>query len=421
MEQGETTRKGFYYGWWIVIGGSLIMAICHAAVYSCASLFVKPVCEAMGFTRSAFSAYLTTSAIGTMLSASLMGRFLESRNTKRIMLLCLFAFVAVFAGFSMATSLWQFYLLGVLQTVAYSGVGLLPLTILINKWFGPKKKGLAMSLTFAGSGLGGMILSPLVTEVILRYSWRAGYAFLGVTALVVALPVILCIVVNTPGQKGLRRIGETQESVGEQKSGLTAQEARRTPMFWLMLFGILLNNVGCCSVLSQGASYFSDIGFGMEGAVKIVALGLGCLTLGKIALGALHDKLGTKRTVLLASALMMVEFLCLYLLPRTKVFLVPYILSYSLAMGMGTVSFPLVAAYLFGEKDYGAIVGVVNMGGSLGNAVGPLVAAGVYDLTQSYQLAWILMIGIGAVSMVCFFLSFRLRERQGMPAEGRIQ
>ena len=404
-------ERASHYGWVIVAVGALLMAVCHAGVFSCASLFVKPVCEGLGFSRSAFSAYQTIASLSSIVFSPVMGRIVAGSKTKRVLLLSLLLLVLDFAGFALASHLWQFYVLGILQKLAYAGVGMLPVSILVNNWFGPQKKGLAISLAYAGSGVGGIVLSPLVTKVILHYGWRGGYLFLGLLALCV-LPVAAVWVVRTPEERGLHRVGDCPEASKAPPLGMTAREATHSALFWFLMISLFLNNMACCSVLSQGPAYYSDIGFTAMQAAQIVSVAAAFLTLGKIVLGVMHDKLGDGKAVAVGTAMILAEFFCLYQLAYNRMFLAPYMLSYGLAMAVGTVSVPLITAAFFGDRDYGAIVGMVNATVNLGNAVGPLVAARIYDTTGSYGAAWLLMIGVGAAALLTLLPCFGLRKKQ---------
>ena len=52
----ETTKKSkFHYGFVIVLGGFIIMALLHSMLQTCFSLFLVPVTEGMGVTRTQFS------------------------------------------------------------------------------------------------------------------------------------------------------------------------------------------------------------------------------------------------------------------------------------------------------------------------------------------------------------------------------
>ncbi len=47
---GGKEKKGFFYGWWIVIGGFMIMATCYTAFVNCMSLFQAQIVGDLGMT-----------------------------------------------------------------------------------------------------------------------------------------------------------------------------------------------------------------------------------------------------------------------------------------------------------------------------------------------------------------------------------
>jgi len=67
--------------------------------------------------------------------------------------------------------------------------------------------------------------------------------------------------------------------------------------------------------------------------------------------------------------------------------------------GSVTSQSPLVAE-LFGLRSHGLILGVLDVGFTIGAAIGPFLAGYIFDDTGSYQLAFLLCAGIGIVGLV---------------------
>ena len=71
---------------------------------------------------------------------------------------------------------------------------------------------------------------------------------------------------------------------------------------------------------------------------------------------------------------------------------------------------PLIAAELFGLRSLGVIVGILVAGWTFGGAIGPVVSGGIFDITGSYQLAFIICVAfsIGGLVLVLLLPSARI-------------
>jgi len=77
--------------------------------------------------------------------------------------------------------------------------------------------------------------------------------------------------------------------------------------------------------------------------------------------------------------------------------------------GCGASESPLVAA-LFGLSSHGLIFGVVGLGFTFGAAISPLVAGYIFDVTGSYQLAFMVCAIIGVIGIILTTLLTHTRK-----------
>jgi len=83
----------------------------------------------------------------------------------------------------------HFYIIAVFQGVGLSAICVVPPSVLITNWFNDKR-GLALGLALAGTGIGGSIYSPIATQIIVRYGWRTAYLASGLIVLLITLPIV---------------------------------------------------------------------------------------------------------------------------------------------------------------------------------------------------------------------------------------
>lgn len=401
-------NKKIFYGWWVVAASVLIMAILHPLITTCWGLYLKPVTNDMGFSRSAFGICSTIISGVTVFLSPYMGKWLAKKNTRLIHTICVVGLAASYASFALGQNITQFYISAFFMGVFSCGAVALPLSIVITNWF-VKKRGLAISIALAGSGFGGAIISPIMANIIQNYGWRMSYLVFAVAMVIVCLPMIL-IIKKSPEAMGLKAYGADEAAAAAQKTtsskvelSLTLEEVKSHSFFWIYLFGMFcLCFVGFGS-LSQLAAFLADV-HGSAFAAEILSLFLIIVTIGKISLGWVYDKFGIRIGTTYICIVFALSIACL-LVPNSKPLMYVMAVLYGLGISTGTVCPPVITAGLFGSKHYGEIYGYVNLSVYLGAALSVPVVAMVYDKTGSYQAAWLLCLALIVISLISLLYS----------------
>jgi MFS family permease len=323
------------------------------------------------------------------------------------------ASAAAFVGFAFSTQVWHLYLLAIVLGVGFANITTMPISIVLNNWFGGKIRGTAMGFTFIGSGIGGLIMIPVLSSIITTFSWRAGYLTIAGIFLIILLPCILFLVVKTPEEKGFTRMGQKAEETSlAEAEGLIMKEAVKTPMLWLTSLSCILFVFASSAILFNSAPYYIECGFSTGQAAMFASLNLGMLAIGKPVTGWVCDKLGTKFGSICSPLLFFLMCVFLFLLPQSPHVLIYFVIfCYGIGGGGITVCPPLLVNSLFGEKDYGNIIAVMTMATNLGGAFGGTIAAMIFDVTGSYTTFWAIAAGGMIVSALCRVISFQLRKK----------
>lgn len=413
----------FYYGWIIVMIGLFMMLLGYVSLVSVTSVFVIPVTEALGIDRATFVLYQTIVQLSSVAAAAYYGKRMAKGNIKKIMAICAIASGIAYIAFGLATNVWFFYIFGIVLGIGFACVTTMPLSILINNWFGGKIKGTAMGMSFIGSGLGGIILIPLLNSIITAFNWRMAYFLLAAFFLLIITPIILLFVVKTPEEKGFTRMGQNEgEKDASEAEGLTFKEAVKTPTLWMVALSITIFTVSSGAILFNAAPYYIESGFSTAQAATFASFNIGCLAIGKIVIGILSDRLGTAFGAVFSCAVFTGCFFFLYLLPlNPNLFIIGVILCYGIGGGGITVCPPLMVNALFGEKDYGNIIAIFTMANNFGGAFGGTIAALVYDMTGSYRTFWVFATLSLLVSVTLRVVSFCIRKRYFFSEAERIK
>lgn len=402
----------FYYGWIMMIAGFLMMLLAYVGSVSITSVFVIPVTEGLGIDRAQFVLYQTILTVCSVIVTAYFGKRMAKGNLRLIVLLSALCSVGGYLLLANAHNMYWLYAGAILLGVGFSNCTVLPVSIVVNNWFGGKIRGTVMGTAFIGSGLGGLLLLPVLNAIIESSGWRMGYYTLAVIFAVVAL--ISLILVKRPEDKGFVRMGEMEgeTSIDSEKKGMMIKEAMKTPMFWLIASTATLTVFGSSAILFNSAPFFTEVGFTPEKAAMIASFNLGMLAVGKVVIGFISDKLGTKFGSVFAALVFGLQFVFLALMPMNPtVFVWGAVICYGIGGGGITVCPPLLVNALFGEKDYGNIVAAMNMATNLGGAFGGTIAAAVYDLTGSYiAFWWVAAVAMGLV-MIIRLICFQLRKK----------
>ena len=303
------------------------------------------------------------------------------------------------AGGLLATS----YATSMAMVYAAYGVGIgvgialvyTPAIACVQPWF-TKRRGLAAGIASAGIGAGTVVVPLLASAAISAFEWREALRWLALGAGGVGLAAAW-----------LLRRAPNAASSGASASGATLGEALRSRNFqWLYLMAFVASPVMFIPFAHVSAAA-RDLQIGDAQAVGLVGLiGIGSLV-GRFAIGALADRLGRVRTLVLVQASMGASYLlwgvagagvASYLAPylALAVFAVWFGLSYG-----GIVSLmPAICMDLFGARAVSSIVGTLYTGAALGNLLGPVVAGAVFDRSASYAAVIAGCIGLAAVATI---------------------
>lgn len=407
----------FYYGWVMLFMGFLCMFICYVIKANCTSLFYTPICEEFGVTRTVYAQTNTFLTVTMLIGSMFMGKLMVKFKLKYVLPICCAIISITYILMGKSTAIWHFYLLSAIQGFCWAGATNLPVNIMVSNWFGPKVKGTMMSIGMLGSGAGALVWVPMMKNIMSNSGWRSTYfAMAGVMAIMIPLALILCV--NLPEEKGfLRRIGDPSKEEIEAtggtavtKRGLTGPQALKLPRWWCQFLAALLTMICASGFTTQAVAYFTDIG--VENGAAIYASALGTLILGKFLVGAISDVIGIKRVATIAPLFYGGVFIFLALCSKNIAFSTGVIVCYMIGGAIPSTVPALLTVRNFGDKDFGTMAGWMNMAGNIGQIIGPIASAMVFDITGSYVGAWYVFAGLFVVVAILYYLSGVLNKKE---------
>ena len=384
-------------GWLAASATFLSMSISIGATQYAFGLFVVPLEETFGWTRTQISASLSFTAAGT-LAAPLIGRLMDLYGTRPIMVGSLLLMGTSFVLRPFMSELWHWYVLSFLQLVPFSGLTILPAGRLIGLWF-RRTRGRMMGITNAGANFGGLVVPPACALVLAIGTWRDAYLAVGLGCFVIALYALLVVrerPLGTPSPESGAGGSATDPGAGEDEEHWTTRRALRTRSFYAIAVAVCLGCFTYATILPHVVVHLTNEGASI--ALASTALGLLAASgiAGKICFGFLAERLGARRAFIIDLLGHAVAVLLLAFAP-SPLLMLAITPIYGLFMGGTGVLLLLIVQETFGVRQYGTILGLVNMSTIITFALGPLLAGASYDLTGSYTAAF----ASGSVFFLC--------------------
>jgi MFS family permease len=384
------TKYKIYYGYYIVAASFIIMVVIWAAYYSY-GVFFKPLIAEFGWTRATTSGAFSLSAIINGLFAIVMGRLTDKVGPRIVMNTCAVVLCVGFSLMSQIQHTWQLYLFhGIIVGIGMGG-SFVPLMTTAVRWF-VDRRNMMTGVIAAGTGIGTLIGPPAAQQLIVHYGWRSSYLIIAVILLFTVL-LSARLIKRDPSEIFESAYGQstTDERPGSETpiGALSFSEAIRRHRFWLVYS--LFFCLGFCAfaVIVHITPHAIDLGTSPSVAANFLATVGGLSVMGRIVMGSMTDRLGSKKGFAIGLILMSIA---LGGLVSLKMLWAIFILAGIFGIAYGTcvaTQSPMVAE-LFGLDSHGAILGFLAFGFATGGAFGPWLSGIIFDTAGSYQLAFLM-------------------------------
>jgi MFS family permease len=384
---------GFYYGWVILFVSYMIMFF-TAGLSQAFGVFLVPMTSDFGWDRSSFALALSIFAVVSGVVPPVAGRMADRYGPRVVLTVGAGLNAAGMMLMAFTPNLWYAYIVyGGIIGLGFGIAGQSANAALLSRWF-VKRRGMALSLSSTGLGMGQLILVPFATLLIVHASWRI--AFL-VTGAISFLLVPLCIVLLRRSEPPTDHV-ETREVVAASQDTLPAtaclttevirQQTRaafRSRSFWLLGGGFMGCGFTIYLLMTHVAALAVDRGISAQQAGTALGLVGGTGIVSGVIVGSLSDRIGRKH---LLAGLYLLRAAAVVVLMGADSALALY--AFAVMFGLSRANGALVAAAvidLYGRQAVGSILGYTTTFHQLFAALGAFVGGLAYDLTGSYNLA----------------------------------
>jgi MFS family permease len=381
-----------------VVVSFTIMTVAWIPYYSF-GVFFTPMLTEFGWSRALTSGAFSTAQVIRGLFGIVMGRLNDKAGPRLVLTVCGLLLGLSFILMYTINSLWQFYLyFTFLMGIALGGFWV-PITSTTTRWF-TRRRATMTGIVITGTGLATLIGAPFASFLLSILNWRIAYALMGVGVILI-IPACAQFLRREPGEMGLSPDGGKIDPKAEKKglSGVSLSEALHSSQFWFYFFAGTCMAYSVFTVTVHIVPYALDLKLSPVAAASVLAAYGGMSLVGRLILGNAADRIGERKIYLYGFIIVAASLIWLLLAHETWML---YVFAGIFGMaqgGMGTVGSALLAE-MFGLRSHGLIFGVGSAGYTFGAALGPFASGFLFDLTGSYQLAFIACLIIIIIGLI---------------------
>ena len=383
----------------VLIASLLFILVGTGSIYFIV-VALKEIAAEFAWPRTVPSTAYALQYLGTGIGGIFMGWYFDRRGME----------IPAFVGGSMigvgailtsfVSSQWELFfiygaMLGFFGRSALFG----PLTTNITHWF-EHKKSLAVGVVSSGQGLAGMLWPPVFHHLIAAVGWRQTALIYGVFTLVAMLLLALILRQKPPTPRPQSAVSQTFADA--PRSSMAIQASLSTA------------SVGCCVAMSlplaHVVSHVSDLGFDPARGAEVLSLMLGCSVISSLfGVGFLGGRYGGLRALFIFST---VQAILLVTLAFTGSLPGIYLAAALLGLGYGGIlpCYPVIVRELLPSAEAGRRTGLILLCAGGGMALGSWLGGYIFDLTGSYQMAFLIGVAFNLGNLAIIF-SLILRTR----------
>ena len=286
----------------------------------------------------------------------------------------------ILSGF--ATSLMAMvFTFGVIGSIGI-GLGYSAATPCAMKWFDSSKKGLIAGIVVSGVGLSPVYMTPITSTLLKAYGISNTFIILGVFA--IAVVSVLSMFLADPAEEQAPKASAKQATSTQKGNDYTWSEVAKTPQFYLLwVMYLLAATAGLMLIAHLPSIAVVQADWKTAGFMLVVILSI-FNALGRLGAGALSDKVGRTRAMMIVFMIQAVNMFLFAFYTSIPMLVVGSAIA-GISYGAVFSLFPTTTAEYFGMKNLGVNYGMIFTGWGIAGVVGPMLGGMVADKTGSYN------------------------------------
>jgi MFS family permease len=342
-----------------------------------------------GWSRTLLSACTSLAFLMMGVLAIFSGRLNDRYGPRAVLGVAGTLYGLGFALISQVSEPWHlFAIFGLLLGVGLSTHDVVTLST-VARWF-QRRRGVMTGVVKVGTAAGQVAIPPLAALLIAGLGWRPAVVTLGILAALLLL--VAAVAMKSPPKTAERTPQAPEDSI-------SFREVRRTRIFWTLCAIQFLFFPALTTVPLHIVVHGMDLGMTAALAAGLVSVIGAASVAGRLTVGTLSDRISAKHVFTICFVPLIASLLT-FLAVETPGPLFAAVAVYGFAHGgLFTVVSPTIAEY-FGTRAHGATFGTVLFFGTIGGALGPILAGRVFDTTDSYALAFASLAGLATIGLM---------------------
>ena len=377
-------------------------------------LFIEPIEETFGWSRTEISASLSFAAVGG-LAAPFIGRAMDRFGARPVLVLSLLVFGLSFCLRPLMTELWHWYALSFMQFATFLGLTVLPTGRLVAAWF-PRTRGRMTGLAATGNNVGGLVMPVFVAALLVAMPWNEACVVIGLVAFAIAGTAAVVVRESPPAPASpagqARTGGEPGAAVAPPLHDRSLRDLVKTRVFLAVFTAITLGTFTYAAILPHVLAHLVNKGMSNASALSALSALAAAGVCGKLVFGWISERCGARRTMMI-NLIGQSTFVAVLALAGNAAVLGTAAPLFGLFMGGFGVLYILLVQETFGLRRYGSVMGLVNIGTVVSFGLGPLLAGASYDVSGSYGAAFLVVCGLFAAGSATLVLA---RGEPGQPS-----
>ena len=401
-------QRRVFYGWFIVAAATLASTIQSSVFNVGAQTLVLPLVREFNATRTAVSIAFSLRRLEGGLTGPIEGYLIHWIGPRRYMVggWVIFGLGLIATGF--CQNMYQFYLAFLLVTLGQSVAGFLPIVTVLINWF-DRGRGRAIAIYQLGGSLGALLI-PALAWLILNVGWRQTMIAVGITVIIVGVPLALVMRPNPEDygylpdgaepdtREGDTTITQEDEATGNSSnfdSEQTISQALRSRNFWFLGLSHSAGITAWGALQVHQIPALVEIGIDELAAAGILSYTLVIAALGRLIGGFLGDVAGPKKVTALAFVCQGISVVILaFATSLTEVLI--FATVFGIAFGTRGTLMTVIRAEVFGRKNFSRLAGWMDPVSSVSVLISPIFAGLIYDSAGSYQTAFLVLAVVNA-------------------------
>jgi sugar phosphate permease len=402
------TGKTSFHWAWIILATCFVNLFINYSVRLGYGIVLPEMIKDLGLSRTAggtiFNAYLLSYIILTPITGYLTDRF----GARYVITICTFILGAGVFLMGTVESLWTACLVYTIVGLGSTGMWT-PIITVVQRWFAPNRRGLALGILATGYGLGFATMGVVFPWIVNQFSWRYSWYFLGTGALLMVAANGL-LLRSDPASAGYLPWGQKEGSLlteagkGSNPKREPLSNVFKSSTFWLIglsYFSISYSLYGITTFMVDYAQ--NQIGLPFEKASFLATIHGICQVVGVLTVLPLSDYIGRKRTIIISNSFITICLAGILLYGSSWVML--YVLVGVLAVFYGVIwpMYGACAGDYFPKEVMGTVIGAWTPFYGLGAILVHWVSGVLRDSTGSYDYSFAIntVMAALAVLLIC--------------------